>query len=96
MIICIIIGIVCFLLLRNFLSKLEVDSRNGWNSVKLPLWGWTLIAIVCLVPIMNVIALICIEVLAIAEIRSHYPDLRFKEGKSHWLIKLIDFMNKEF
>ena len=91
-----IISIVCFLLLRNFLSKLEVDSRNGWSAVKLPLWGWALIAIVCLVPIMNVIALICIEVLAIAEIRSRYPDIRFKEGKSHWLIKLIDFMNKEY
>lgn len=91
-----IISIVCFLLLRNFLSKLEVDSRDGWSSVKLPLWGWTLIAVVCLVPIMNVIALICIEVLAIIEIRSRYPDLRFKEGKSHWLIKLIDFMNKEY
>ena len=91
-----IISIVCFLLLRNFLSKLEVDSRNGWSAVKLPLWGWVLIAAVCLVPIMNILALICIELIAIAEIRSRYPDIRFKEGQSHWLIKLIDFMNKEY
>jgi hypothetical protein len=91
-----IISVVCFLLLRNFLSKLEVDSRNGWNSVKLPLWGWILTAIACLVPIMNIIALICIELIAIRETRSRYPDIRFKEGKSHWLTKLIDFMNKEF
>ena len=91
-----IISIVCFLLLKNFLSKLEVNSRNGWNPVKLPLWGWILIAIACLIPIMNIIALICIELLVILETRSLYPDIRFKEGKSHWLIKLVDFMNKEF
>lgn len=92
----VIIGIVCFLLFRNFLSKLEVEGRNGWNPVKLPLWGWILIAAVCLIPIMNIMSLICIELIAIVNIRSHYPDLRFKEGKSHWLVKLIDFMNKEF
>ncbi len=91
-----IIGIVCFLLLRNFLFKLEAEGRNGWNPVKLSLWKWILIAIVCLIPIMNIMSLICIELIVIANIRSRYPDLRFKEGKSHWLVKLIDFMNKEF
>jgi len=91
-----IISVVCFLLLRNFTSKLEIDDRNGWRPFKAPLWGWVLIAVVCLVPIMNVISLICIEFIAIADIRSRYPDIRFKEGKSHWLVKLIDFMNKEF
>ena len=91
-----IISIVCFLLLRNFVSKLEVDNRGKWKPFKAPLWAWALIAAVCLVPIMNILALICIELIAIAEIRSRYPDIRFKEGQSHWLIKLIDFMNKEY
>jgi hypothetical protein len=73
-----------------------MDDDNGWESLKAPLWLWAFAAIVCLVPIINIIGLICIELMAIADIRSRYPDLRFKEGKSHWLIKLIDFMNKEF
>ena len=91
-----IISVVCFLLLRNFVSKLEVNDRGEWKPSKAPLWLWILAAIICLVPIINIIALVGFELLVIAEIRSHYPDLRFKEGKNHWLIKLIDFMNKEF
>ena len=91
-----IISVICFLLLRNFLSKLEIDDRDGWKPFKAPLWLWALVAVVCLVPVINIIGLICIELVAIAEIRSRYPGLRFKEGKSYWLIKLIDFMNKEF
>lgn len=91
-----IISVVCFLLLRNFLSKLEIDDRDGWKPFKAPLWTWALAAVVCLIPVINIIGLICIELIAIVEIRSRYPDLRFKEGKSHWFIKLIDFMNKEF
>lgn len=91
-----ILSVVCFLLLRNFLSKLEIDDRDGWKPFKAPLWLWVLAAFVCLIPVINIIGLICIELIAIVEIRSRYPDLRFKEGKSHWLIKLIDFMNKEF
>ncbi len=90
-----IISVVCFLLLRNFLSKLEIDDR-GWKPFKAPLWAWALAAIVFLVPIINIIVLVCVELFLISAIRSSYPDLRFKEGKSHWLIKLIDFMNKEF
>jgi len=92
----IIISVVCFLLLRDFLSKLEIDDRDGWSSFKAPLWKWIIAAIICLVPIINIIGLIGIELLAIADIRSRYPSIRFKEGKSHWFIKLIDFMNKEF
>ena len=42
------------------------------------------------------IGLIGFELLIVAAVKSGYPDLRFKEGKSHWLTKLIDFMNKEF
>ena len=91
-----IISVVCFLLLRNFVSKIEIDDRDGWKPFKAPLWVWALAAIICLVPIINIIGLVFFESLVIAETRSHYPDLRFKEGKSHWLIKLIDFMNKEF
>lgn len=90
-----IISVVCFLLLRNFLSKLEVDD-HGWKPFKAPLWLWVIAAIICLIPVMNIIGLICVEILAIADTRSHYPDFRFKEGKSHWFIKLIDFLNKEF
>jgi purine-cytosine permease-like protein len=92
----IIISVICFLLLRNFLSKLEIDDRDGWKPFKALLWLWVIAAIICLVPFINIIGLVCVELLAIADIRSHYPDLRFKEGKSHWFIKLIDFMNKEF
>lgn len=91
-----IISVVCFLLLRNFVSKLEMDSYDGWKPFKAPLWLWALAAIVCLIPIINIIGLVCVELLAIADTRNCYPDVRFKEGKSHWLIKLIDFMNKEF
>lgn len=91
-----IISIVCFLLLRNFTSKLEMDGDDGWREFKAPLWLWAFAAIVCLVPIINIAGLICVELLAIADMRSRYPDVRFKEGKSHWLIKLIDFINKEF
>ena len=91
-----IISVICFLLLRNFLSKLEIDDLDGWKPFKAPLWAWALAAFVCLIPVINIIGLVCIELLTIIEIRSRYPDLRFKEGKSHWLIKLIDFMNKKF
>lgn len=91
-----IISVVCFLLLRNFISKLEMDDRGGWSPFKAPLWLWIIAAIVCLIPVANIIALTGVELGAIADIRSRYPDLRFKEGKSHWLIKLIDLMNKKF
>lgn len=91
-----IISVVCFLLLKNFLSKIEIDGRDGWKPFKAPLWVWAIAAIVCLVPIINIIGLVCVELFIITDIRSSYPDVRFKEGKSHWLIKLIDFMNKEF
>lgn len=91
-----IISVVCFLLLRNFLSKLEVDGYNGWEPFKAPLWAWVLVAIICLAPIVNIIGLICVELFTIADIRSNYPGVRFKEGKSHWLIKLIDILNKEY
>ena len=91
-----IISIVCFLLLRNFVSKLEINDRDGWKLLKLPLWGWAFAAIVCLVPIINIIGLVVVELFAIVDMRSGYPDIRFKEGKSHWLIKLIDFMNKKY
>lgn len=91
-----IISVVCFLLLRNFVSKLEMDDRGGWRPFKAPLWLWILAALVCLIPVANIIVLIVVELFAIADIRSCYPYLRFKEGKSHWFIKLIDFMNKEF
>lgn len=91
-----ILSVVCFLLLRNFTSKLEIYDRNGWRPFKAPLWAWILAAIVCLVPIINIMGLIFIELLAIADTKSGYPDVRFKEGKSCYLIKLIDFINKEF
>lgn len=91
-----IISVVCFLLLRNFVSKLEIYDHGDWKPFKAPLWLWVLAAIVCLVPIINIIGLTCVELFIIADIRSSYPDVRFKEGKSHWLVKLIDFMNKEF
>ena len=91
-----IISVVCFLLFKNFLSKLERDSRDGWKPFKAPLWWWAIAAIVCLIPIINIIGLICVELLVIADTKSYCPDVRFREGKSHWLIKLIDFMNKEF
>ena len=91
-----IISIVCFLLLRNFLSKLEVKEYSGWVPFKAPLWAWVIASIICLIPILNVIGLIAVELLAIADIKDSYPDLRFKEGKSHWLVKLIDLMNKKF
>lgn len=91
-----IISIVCFLLLRHFTSKLEIDDLDGWRPFKAPLWIWAIAAIICLIPIINIIGLICVELLAIADMKSRYPDVRFKEGKSHWLIKLIDFINKEF
>lgn len=91
-----IISVVCFLLLRNFVSKLEIDDRDGWKSFKAPLWLWILAAIVCLVPIINIIGLVLVELVTIADIRSRYPDTRFKEGKNHWLNKLIDIMSKEY
>lgn len=91
-----IISVVCFLLLRNFLSKIEIEDHNRWKPFKAPLWLWTLAAIVCLIPIVNIIALVGTELFMIADINSYYPDLRFKEGKSHWIIKLIDFMSKEY
>lgn len=91
-----IISVVCFLLLRNFISKLEVDEHGEWKPFKAPLWVWLGAVVICLFPIVNIIALICIELFIIADIKSRYPDIRFKEGKSHWLIKLIDIMNKEF
>lgn len=91
-----IISVVCFLLLRNFASKLEMDDDDKWVPFKAPLWVWAIAAIVCLFPIINIIGLIVVELLAIADMRSRYPAVRFKEGKSHWLIKLVDFMNKEY
>lgn len=89
-----IIGVVCFLLLRNFLSKLEIDDRNGWEPFKAPLWSWALAAIVCLIPIINIVGLVCVVFFVTVETRSPYPDLRFKEG--NWITKLIDFMKKKF
>jgi len=91
-----ILSVVCFLLLRNFTSKLEIDDRDGWGPFRAPLWLWVIAAIICLVPIVNIIGLVCFEFLVISDIKSGAPSVRFKEGKSCCLIKLIDLMNKEF
>lgn len=92
-----IISVLCFFLFKRFISKLEYkEYRSTWQSIKFPLYIWIIIILCCLLPIINFIALICVEIFIILDTRSDYPSLRFKKGQNHWLAKLIDFMNKEF
>jgi len=92
-----ITSVLCFFLFRRFISKLEYEEyQNNWKSIKFPLYVWILIILWCLVPIMNFVALILFELYIVGETRLKYPDFRFKEGKSHWLNKLIDIMSKKY
>lgn len=91
-----LISVICFWILWRFAKSIEIREHGEWKSFKASLWLWILVAFACLVPIINIIGIACIVLITIVDTRSFYPEIRFKEGKSHWLIKLIDFMNKEF
>ena len=92
-----ITSVLCFFLFKRFISKLEYEEhRNDWKSIKFPLYAWILIVLCCLVPIINFVILIFVELYIVGETRMKYPDFRFKEGKSHWINKLIDIMSKEY
>jgi len=92
-----ITSVFCFFLFKRFISKLEYkEHREDWQSIKFPLYIWALIVLCCLIPFINFIALIFVEVVMIVDIRSDWPDLRFKNGQSHWLNKLIDIMSKKY
>lgn len=93
----IITSALCFLLFKRFISKLEYDElRNGWQDIKFPLYIWIIVILCCFLPIINFIALICVEIFTIVDMRSNYPDFRFKKGQNHWLNKLIDIMSKKY
>lgn len=93
-----ITSILCFFLFKRFISKVERKEEYGsnWQSIKFPLGVWILTVLCCFIPIINFIALICVELYIIGEIRSRWPNFRFKEGHNHWLNKLIDIMSKEY
>lgn len=93
----IIISVLCFFLFKRFISKLECkEYRKDWQSIKFPLYIWIIIVLCCFIPVMNFTALICVEIATMANIRSNYPDIRFKKGQNHWLNRLIDIMSKKY
>jgi hypothetical protein len=91
-----ITSVLCFFLFKRFISKLETKDYGEWKPIKFPLWIWSLIVFACLAPIINFIALICVEIFIVGCTRDDYTILRFKKGKSHWINKLIDIMSKEY
>lgn len=92
-----ITGALCFFLFRRFISKLEIRYYREWEPIKLPLWIWSLVVIICIIPVINFAALIYVVVFIVGDTRSNYANFRFKEGQNkHWINKLIDFMSKEY
>lgn len=93
MIICLLISILVFWLFVRFTRNIEIKDYGEWQEFKLPVWGWSLIVILALIPFFNVLSLVVFEVICIADSRSSWPDTKFK--KPHWTNKIIDLMTKE-
>lgn len=90
-----IIAIICLAICCWLIRSLEIKEHyNSWVPLKLPLWGWICLVIGCLIPIINIVGVICFVVISIAETNSSYPDIRFKEHKC--LDKIIEFFNKKY
>ena len=89
----ILISILVFWLFIRFTRNIEIKGYREWQEFKLPVWGWSLIVILALIPFVNVISLVTFEIICIADSRSRWPDIRFKEP--YWINKIIDLMTKE-
>lgn len=88
-------SILCFWLFRRFTSKLEVREDGRWVKFTSPVWQWTLIALIALTPGINFILLLLFEYIVCDDTLCTYPDFRFKEGKSSWMVKFLKFMTKK-
>lgn len=96
MIVWILSSILCFYLFRKFTSKIEIRERGEWKKFAMPLWLWLVAGFLSVVPILNYIILIIFICGVLNDISDKYADTRVQEGKSLWLKKFLDFMNKEF
>ena len=96
MIIWLLISVLCFFLFRRFTQKIEIRNYGSWQDFKMPLWGWGLVGIIVLVPIINIVGLLAFEGFCVGDARCSYGDTRFKNGKNHWINKFLDIINKEY
>lgn len=90
----VLLSIVCFIIFVHFVKATETKTSDGWVPLKLPLWIWTIVVVTCLVPLLNIIALLIFEVLFVTESLDSYPCIRFK--KKVLLLSIIELMQREF
>ena len=96
MIVIILLGILCLYLFNRYKNKLEIRDYDEWRPLKLPVGIWLIIIVAALTPLINVVGLFLFELFTILESNDKYSDIRFKEGESCILAKIIELMKKEF
>ena len=92
-----ILTVIVFYLFRRFVTSLEHRENREWKDWKLPLWAWIISFILCLVPFIAIILLVLFEQFIITDIiEDVWPEFRVKEGKTIYLIKITEFLNKKY
>ena len=88
-----LLAVLCLYLFNRYRNKLEVYKYGGlWKPLKFSLAQWLVILCVALIPGINLIGLLMFEFFTIMDM----ADIRFKEGESCILAKIIELMKKEF
>jgi heme/copper-type cytochrome/quinol oxidase subunit 2 len=98
MFILLLISFLCFWILWRFTRSVEIREYGNWRPFSSPLWIWAIAGIVCLIPIINVIGVIFVISITIADSRSSRGDTRFteKNGINNFITKILNFLNKEY
>lgn len=98
MFILLLISVLCFWTLWRFTRSVEIREYGEWRPFAVPLWMWVIAGIVCLMPVINVVGVITVISIMIADSRSSWGDTRFteKNGINNFITKILDFLNKEF
>ena len=93
-----IISILVLWIFRRFTKTMEVKEYSEWKPFTLPVWLWGMILVIALIPILNVIGLFVFIVLNIADAKSYWASVRFKESNViyNFIDKILNLLNKEF
>lgn len=98
MIFWIIIGLICLFFLKRLASKLEYKTWDGhykWKDIKFPLWAWILAAVVLIVPIFGILIYWIVWIVVMIQLKTG-DELRFKEGKTSLITKIVNLLCKEY
>ena len=98
MIFWIIIGLICLFFTKRLTSKLEYRTWEGhyeWKDVKFPLWAWVLAAVFLILPLFGILAYWVMWIGVIICLKNE-DDLRLKEGKTSFVIKIADLLCKKY